>query len=98
MTPMIRLNQKTKIVATIGPASESPEMLQRLILAGMNIARLNFSHGDFAGHGEHRPPSRGRARHRQARGHHGRPARAEDAAGHNRSGADPAAGRAIRSY
>src|SRR3954471_9823204 len=43
---------KTKIVATIGPASESPEMLERLIRAGLNIARLNFSHGDFAGHAE----------------------------------------------
>ncbi len=43
---------KTKIVATIGPASESPEMLARLIYAGMNIARLNFSHGDFPGHQE----------------------------------------------
>ena len=43
---------KTKIVATIGPASESPEMLERLIRAGLNVARLNFSHGDFAEHGE----------------------------------------------
>jgi pyruvate kinase len=43
---------KTKIVATIGPASESPEMMERLIRAGMSIARLNFSHGDFSGHGE----------------------------------------------
>jgi pyruvate kinase len=43
---------KTKIVATIGPASESPEMLTRLIRAGLNVARLNFSHGDFARHGE----------------------------------------------
>lgn len=43
---------KTKIVATIGPASESPEMLERLIRAGLNIARLNFSHGDFNGHAE----------------------------------------------
>lgn len=43
---------KTKIVATIGPASESPEMLERLIRAGMNVARLNFSHGDFGGHRE----------------------------------------------
>jgi pyruvate kinase len=43
---------RTKIVATIGPASESPEMLERLIRAGLNIARLNFSHGDFTGHAE----------------------------------------------
>jgi pyruvate kinase len=43
---------KTKIVATIGPASESPEMLARLIRAGMNVARLNFSHGDPAKHAE----------------------------------------------
>jgi pyruvate kinase len=43
---------KTKIVATIGPASESPEMLGRLIRAGMNVARLNFSHGDPAKHAE----------------------------------------------
>jgi len=43
-------DHKTKIVATIGPASESPQMLERLIRAGMNIARLNFSHGDFTGH------------------------------------------------
>ncbi len=41
---------KTKIVATIGPASDTQEMLERLIRAGMNIARLNFSHGDFQGH------------------------------------------------
>jgi pyruvate kinase len=43
---------KAKIVATIGPASDSPEMLRRLIRAGMNVARLNFSHGDPAKHGE----------------------------------------------
>ena len=41
---------KTKIVATIGPASDSPEVLRGLILAGMNVVRLNFSHGDFSGH------------------------------------------------
>jgi pyruvate kinase len=45
-------DHKTKIVATIGPASESPDMLERLIRAGMNIARLNFSHGDFRGHAD----------------------------------------------
>ena len=43
---------KTKIVATIGPASESPEMLARLIRAGMNVARLNFSHGSPSKHAE----------------------------------------------
>jgi pyruvate kinase len=43
-------SHKTKIVATIGPASESPEMIERLMRAGMNIARLNFSHGDPASH------------------------------------------------
>ena len=44
-------DHKTKIVATIGPASDGPEMLERLIRAGLNIARLNFSHADFAEHG-----------------------------------------------
>lgn len=51
MNPLLP-DHKTKIVATIGPASQSPEMLERLIHAGLNVARLNFSHGDFTGHGE----------------------------------------------
>jgi pyruvate kinase len=41
---------KTKIVCTIGPASQSSEMMERMIRAGMNVARLNFSHGDFSSH------------------------------------------------
>ena len=41
---------KTKLVCTIGPASDSPQMLEKIIMAGMNVARLNFSHGDFASH------------------------------------------------
>ncbi|MEN8213291.1 MAG: pyruvate kinase, partial [Pseudomonadota bacterium] len=43
---------KTKLVCTIGPASDSPGMLEKMIESGMNVARLNFSHGDFASHGE----------------------------------------------
>jgi pyruvate kinase len=36
--------RKTKIIATLGPATDSPEMLERLILAGVNVLRLNMSH------------------------------------------------------
>jgi pyruvate kinase len=39
--------RKTKIVATIGPATDHPVMLEKMIKAGMNVARLNFSHGDY---------------------------------------------------
>ncbi|AEN87360.1 MULTISPECIES: pyruvate kinase [Priestia] len=43
--------RKTKIVCTIGPASESVEKLVELINSGLNVCRLNFSHGDFEEHG-----------------------------------------------
>jgi pyruvate kinase len=42
--------KRTKIVCTIGPASEKEDVLQALILNGMNVARLNFSHGSHEGH------------------------------------------------
>lgn len=44
------LTHRTKIVATIGPASSSPEILKQMIDAGMNVARLNFSHGSYEDH------------------------------------------------
>ena len=44
--------KKTKIVATIGPATSSAEMLSKLLKAGLNVVRLNFSHGDFKEHQE----------------------------------------------
>ncbi|MEB3359381.1 MAG: pyruvate kinase [Synechococcales bacterium] len=47
MKPLIH---RTKIVATIGPASDSPEMLRQMMRAGMNVARLNFSHGSYEDH------------------------------------------------
>ena len=48
-TPMER---RTKIVATIGPASRDPEVLARMVEAGMDVARLNFSHGSADEHAE----------------------------------------------
>jgi len=44
--------RRTKIVATVGPASQHPDKLRQLILAGVNVFRLNFSHGDHKSHGE----------------------------------------------
>lgn len=46
----MNLGKKTKIVCTIGPVTESKEKLAELVEAGMNVMRLNFSHGDFAEH------------------------------------------------
>jgi pyruvate kinase len=48
MTP--RARKRTKVVATIGPASSSEEVMRALFHAGMNVARLNMSHGDHADH------------------------------------------------
>ena len=44
--------RRTKIVCTIGPATSTADQIRRLILAGMDVARLNFSHGDHESHGE----------------------------------------------
>jgi pyruvate kinase len=48
----MKSDRKAKIVATIGPASESEEVLRKLIAAGLDIARLNFSHGTHAEHAQ----------------------------------------------
>ncbi len=44
------LRRRTKIVATLGPASAAPGMVERLVRAGVDVFRLNMSHGDHAGH------------------------------------------------
>src|SRR5215203_2867777 len=52
MAPRIplRRRRRTKVVATLGPASSSPEMIERLFRAGADVFRLNFSHGSHADH------------------------------------------------
>jgi pyruvate kinase len=50
IAPASRPGHRTKIVATIGPASSSPEVLKQMVLAGMHVARLNFSHGAYEDH------------------------------------------------
>ncbi|MEO6664344.1 MAG: pyruvate kinase [Rubrivivax sp.] len=47
---MSQLTRATKIVATLGPASSDPEVLERLLLAGVDVVRLNFSHGSAQDH------------------------------------------------
>lgn len=49
---MKTMNKKTKIVATIGPATSDQKTLEEMLKAGMNVVRMNFSHGDFT---EHQP-------------------------------------------
>ena len=44
------MKKRTKIVCTIGPASDTPEIIRDMILAGMNVCRLNFSHGSHEEH------------------------------------------------
>ena len=44
--------RKARIVCTIGPATQRESKIEALITSGMNVARLNFSHGDHASHGE----------------------------------------------
>ncbi len=46
------MNRRAKIIATIGPASRDEAMLEKLVVAGMNVARLNFSHGTHDQHAE----------------------------------------------
>ncbi len=50
MTERLRRHRRTKIIATLGPASATPEVLAQLFLAGADVFRLNFSHGSHAGH------------------------------------------------
>ena len=44
--------RKTKIVCTLGPASAGKDIIEKMLKAGMNVARLNFSHGDHESHGK----------------------------------------------
>ena len=77
-----RDRRRAKIVCTLGPATSSDEQVARLVEAGMDIARLNFSHGDRADHKRvyHAVRSRGRQL-RSGRRHPRRPAGPEDPAG-----------------
>ena len=50
MSQSLKIHRRTKIVATVGPGSDSPEMLARLIQSGVDVFRLNFSHGSAENH------------------------------------------------
>ena len=43
--------RRTKIICTMGPACSNEETLEKMVRSGMNVARLNFSHGDYEEHG-----------------------------------------------
>lgn len=51
VSPDLGRRRRTRIVATVGPASEGPAVVERLLAAGMDVARLNFSHGTWEHHG-----------------------------------------------
>lgn len=53
----MQIRRATKIVATLGPASSDPQLLEQMIAAGVNVVRLNFSHGKASDHVD-RAPSR----------------------------------------
>ena len=44
------MNRRAKIIATLGPASDDKETIRNLLTAGMDVARINFSHGDLESH------------------------------------------------
>ena len=78
--PKLRRRRRTKIIATLGPASSTPEMLARLFQAGADVFRLNFSHGTHDDHAAtvRDDPRTGR-KIRSAHRHSGRRARAKTA-------------------
>lgn len=42
--------KKTKIICTLGPATDNPQTLEKMVLSGMDVARFNFSHGAYEDH------------------------------------------------
>ncbi len=80
------MERRTKIVATIGPASRDPEVLARMVEAGMDVARLNFSHGSADEHAETARLVREAAGRAAARSRSCRTSRAEARIGKLRDG------------